>query len=579
MSFVKTMDKEDEVDDSMETGHSLPESAEDVRLSAGVSSSGFMSTRKRNYLIVAFGVVVLALVLSVAIGFAKSSTNPSENTDRMQQTVSFLSVLSDPAALQKSGGPQHAAALWMANEDPQQYTIPSDLVSADAVWFTQRYALTVLYFALGGNGWVFNAEFLSDRQECGWFQEFTTPDGQFQLGVTCSDDAVVKELRLRKLYGVHVFVAGIFFACNQTKLTRIYPHVYVAGNNLQGTMPPEIGLLSELTHLTLFNNDIKGKLPSEMGLLTNMNFMSLGSNELAGTIPAWFGDLTGLTALELGDNKLTGNIPPRMTKMASLQQLALDMNNLVGEVDVLNDMPNLERLYLAENFFVGTLNEYFLDKLDLIELDLSDNNFVGSVPKHFFVDSSLEMLDISSNDLTGPFPALEVGKYDKMKYLSLHDNRLSGQIPPTIRNLTQLLHLDLSLNQFTGDMPHAITWMETLTYLFLSDNPFSAGTIPPFYDMVDLRELSIKKTNRNGTIPKWMGDLSNLVLLDFDQNQLSGTIPTAMGTLDKMAFMLLNGNNFTGTVPDNFSQLSQIGTSVHAILWIGFCAKERHHHV
>ena len=72
-------------------------------------------------------------------------------------------------------------------------TEPND----DGALFVQRYALAVLYYALGGPDWVFDARFFNKDDTCEWLQRFTTQDGQFDMGVQCNNVNHVKELRLR----------------------------------------------------------------------------------------------------------------------------------------------------------------------------------------------------------------------------------------------------------------------------------------------------------------------------------------------------------------------------------------------
>jgi Leucine-rich repeat (LRR) protein len=538
-SVVTTKDAEKlttEPEEDTETGHhSLPEFAEDLRVNAGSSSSSsvgvlevmrclLQSLHQRNVLLpAALGVVVLILVVSLSVGLSNGSTS-SATSERMTASVQFLSLVSNPIALQRSTGAQHLAADWISNQDILQYPVPSSLEDVNATLFVQRYALAVLHLALGGNGWLINTHFLSKHNECEWFQSFKTQDGEFPLGVTCDDNGRVSELRL-------------------------------PGNNLHGQIPPEIGLLTDLHHLTLYGNSINGALPKEMASLTGIDFLSLGSNAISGTIPVWFGGLQKLHALDMGDNKLTGVIPPAITKLTSLVDLALDTNSLVGEVTVLNDMAKLKRLFLAENLFEGPVDNLFTT-LGLKELDMSDNNLVGSLPLHLF---SLKVLDLSRNELTGPIPEFPE-RDDKLEYLSLYDNQLSGEIHQSIWNLTGLRHLDLSDNKFSGYMPgFAFAWMYNLTYLFMANNPFKPEVIPKFWDMKSLRELSLKNTKRTGTIPHWMGSkLTNLVLLDLGDNELEGTLPESLGKLDKLTFLILNGNNLNGTVPASFDRMANI---------------------
>ncbi|MEE3195875.1 MAG: leucine-rich repeat domain-containing protein, partial [Candidatus Neomarinimicrobiota bacterium] len=64
-----------------------------------------------------------------------------------------------------------------------------------------------------------------------------------------------------------------------------------------------------LTYLNLGNNQLTGSIPSEIGNLTNLTSLSLMINQLTGSIPPEIGNLTNLTGLGLHDNQLTGDIP------------------------------------------------------------------------------------------------------------------------------------------------------------------------------------------------------------------------------------------------------------------------------
>ena len=49
-------------------------------------------------------------------------------------------------------------------------------------------------------------------------------------------------------------------------------------------------------------------------------------------------------------------------------------------------------------------------------------------------------------------------------------------------------------------------------------------------------------------VPRWIGDLSELMGLQLQGNRLSGTIPAELGKLAKLAVLYLNDNELEGTV-------------------------------
>ena len=80
-------------------------------------------------------------------------------------------------------------------------------------------------------------------------------------------------------------------------------------SGLTGSIPPEIGNLTNLTYLNLRNNDLTGSIPPEIGNLTNLSSLGLSENQLTGEIPSEIGNLTNLTDLYLQTNRLSGIIP------------------------------------------------------------------------------------------------------------------------------------------------------------------------------------------------------------------------------------------------------------------------------
>jgi Leucine-rich repeat (LRR) protein len=101
-------------------------------------------------------------------------------------------------------------------------------------------------------------------------------------------------------------------------------------NQLTGSIPSEIGNLTNLTYLNLSNNQLSGSIPSEIGNLTNLTTLGLGSNQLTGSIPPEMWNLTNLTQLGLDDNQLTGSIPSEIGNLTNLTYLNLSNNQLSG---------------------------------------------------------------------------------------------------------------------------------------------------------------------------------------------------------------------------------------------------------
>lgn len=103
-------------------------------------------------------------------------------------------------------------------------------------------------------------------------------------------------------------------------------------NNLSGTIPPEVEVLTQLEVLDFHDNDIEGEIPPEIGNLTDLWGLALGENHLTGTIPPGIGQLAGLLTLQLMENELGGPIPPQLGNLANLSSLDLSGNELAGPI-------------------------------------------------------------------------------------------------------------------------------------------------------------------------------------------------------------------------------------------------------
>jgi len=83
---------------------------------------------------------------------------------------------------------------------------------------------------------------------------------------------------------------------------------------------------SELRHISLSFNQLTGTIPAEIGNLTNLRELYLGGNQLTGTIPAEIGNLTNLRDLDLRGNQLTGKLPQELVGATEMRKLGFDNN-------------------------------------------------------------------------------------------------------------------------------------------------------------------------------------------------------------------------------------------------------------
>ena len=89
--------------------------------------------------------------------------------------------------------------------------------------------------------------------------------------------------------GPSVNLWGVDYSIENTTVLNL------GGSGLTGSIPPEIGNLTNLTDLRLYSNQLTGSIPPEIGNLTNLNKLTLSDNQLSGIIPEEICDLTNLT--------------------------------------------------------------------------------------------------------------------------------------------------------------------------------------------------------------------------------------------------------------------------------------------
>ncbi len=254
-------------------------------------------------------------------------------------------------------------------------------------------------------------------------------------------------------------------------------HVILPENNLSGTLPPEIGALTQCLRLDLSTNGISGGIPSEIGNLTRCTSLDLGRNELTGSIPSAIGNLNVLRWLNLNGNELSGSIPSSIGNMDSLRTLILSVNQLSGPIpNSLFSLVKLQDLHLNQNQLDGELSSAFGNMASLRFVAIHLNEFTGTIPAAFGNLPQLSWLNLNGNNLEGGIPP-SLGNLTQLEFLSLHHNSLSGAVPGQITQCRKLATIVLEHNQLTG-LPD-LTSIDSLRELDVHDNRLTFEDIEP----------------------------------------------------------------------------------------------------
>ena len=176
------------------------------------------------------------------------------------------------------------------------------------------------------------------------------------------------------------------------------------------------GTPMRVTELDLHIRGLTGSIPAELGDLSNLQDLDLHSNRLTGGIPTELGDLSNLNALWLHNNELRGPIPTELGSLSNLVWLALSGNGLSGEIPAqLGGLTDLAHLWLQKNQLSGAIPSEMGALTSMQILRLQDNQLSGPIPWELGnLSSSLSILHLSGNQLEGcvPPPLLSVGNND-----------------------------------------------------------------------------------------------------------------------------------------------------------------------
>ncbi|CAI9103742.1 OLC1v1002281C1 [Oldenlandia corymbosa var. corymbosa] len=347
----------------------------------------------------------------------------------------------------------------------------------------------------------------------------------------------------------------------------------VSDNTLEGNLPFLSGNCKEMDTLALSDNQLDGSIPSAWGnwQLKKLKLLYLNynhDNQLEGRIPAELGMLSELETLYLYTNHLSGEIPKSIWKIRSLQRLAVYQNNLTGELPIeILELKQLKNLYLFENEFSGVIPRGFGINSSLEILDLTDNQFTGNIPPNLCFRNRLVLLNLGRNNFQESTQWSAAffcgfGNMSKLKVLDLGKNGFHNtNLPSSLCKLEMLEYLVLSDNKFTGVIPDCFTSLTKLTVLSLRHNGFR-GMIPSnFPEGNALRNLGLNGNQLEGPLPKSLLNCTSLEILDVGQNNITDTFPMWLGSLPELSVLMLKLNHFhgiIGTIPVKSFQKLQI---------------------
>ncbi|KAF6147248.1 hypothetical protein GIB67_039378, partial [Kingdonia uniflora] len=161
------------------------------------------------------------------------------------------------------------------------------------------------------------------------------------------------------------------------------------------------------------------------------------------------------------------------------------------------NLPNLEGIYMAQNYLYGLIPNLLRNASRIQALDLSANGFQAS---------TVSLLQLTS---TIRYPR-GIENYRNLMVLSLHSNSFHSIIHSSLEILTKLERLSLNQNMFFGDIPEKFGNLSKLYEIIAEYNQFSAKIPKSIMFCKRLAILDLVGNRLDGNIPKEIFELSDL---------------------------------------------------------------------
>ncbi|OIT00992.1 PREDICTED: receptor-like protein 12 [Nicotiana attenuata] len=323
-----------------------------------------------------------------------------------------------------------------------------------------------------------------------------------------------------------------------------------------------------LEKLNLAYNRFNVGIPVGIDNLTNLKYLNLSDAGFVGQIPMTLSrlsrlvtlDLTTLYSLAVGIQPLkleNPNLRHFIENLTEVRELYLDGVDLSAQASewcqsLSSYLPNLTNLSLRACRISGPIDES-LSKLQFLSvIRLDQNNLSTTVPEYFANFTNLTTLTLGSCNLQGVFPE-KIFQIQALETLALSNNKLlSGRIPSTIANLTNLVYLDFSSNNFTGSIPY-FQRSKKLSYLDLSHNGLTGHLSSDHFEgLSELVYINIGNNLLNGILPAYIFELPSLQQLFLNGNQFVGQVKEFRNASSSLLDTIdLSNNHLNGSIPNS----------------------------
>ncbi|XP_044946035.1 probable LRR receptor-like serine/threonine-protein kinase At3g47570 [Hordeum vulgare subsp. vulgare] len=339
--------------------------------------------------------------------------------------------------------------------------------------------------------------------------------------------------------------------------------LFLGFSGLIGSIPVALSNITSLTDLDISNGNLTGEIPSELSLMHELSYMYLGGNQLTGKIPPSLGNLSNLYFLALGSNQLSGQVPTTIGKNSALNTLDLSNNNLDGNLDFLSSLSKcreLQILVIQSNYFTGILHGHMGNlSSQLITFAAGYNKLTGGIPTSISNITNLQRIDLSNNLFTEPISE-SITLLENLVWLDISHNEMLGPIPTQMGKLGSLQRLFLQGNKLLGSVPNNFGNLSSLEYVDLSNNHLSSMIPMTFFHLDKLIKLDLSHNCFVGPLPTDFSGLRQTNYMDISSNFLRGSIPNSLGELSMLTYLNMSHNSFNNSIPGPMEKLKGLAS-------------------
>ncbi|KAB5579916.1 adenylate cyclase [Coniochaeta sp. 2T2.1] len=278
-----------------------------------------------------------------------------------------------------------------------------------------------------------------------------------------------------------------------------------------------------------FNNNEARRLPLSLSRASKLTYLDVSNNRLEQLEHAELNGLTGLLKLNLANNRLN-HLPPYFDVYRMLRTLNISSNFLDKFPPFLCELGALVDLDLSFNL-IGSFPEEIGRLTALEKFVVTNNRLTGSVPETFKQMRSLRELDVRYNALT---QLDTISELPKLEMLAADHNAISTFVGSFER--IRSLKLDSNpITKFEINQP-----VPTLKLLNLS-NAQLASLDETLKNIPNLERLVLDK-NYFVSLPAQIGNLRRLEHFSIANNTI-GELPPEVGCLTELKVLNVRGNN------------------------------------